>query len=85
LNLRLVATSPRPSPFELPPKDAPIDSVGAGDAFVAGYIAELLQGLDVPARLVTALKAGTFAYLVGRHAADGRSSDFLEAEEPVLR
>jgi 2-dehydro-3-deoxygluconokinase len=34
----------------------PVDTVGAGDAFVAGYIAELLAGLDVPGRLRTAVR-----------------------------
>jgi 2-dehydro-3-deoxygluconokinase len=41
----------------------PIDTVGAGDAFVAGYLAELLAGLDPAARLETATAAGAFACL----------------------
>ncbi|EAR26084.1 putative sugar kinase [marine actinobacterium PHSC20C1] len=40
-----------------------VDTVGAGDAFVAGYLAELLEGRDVPARLHTAVRTGAFACL----------------------
>lgn len=41
----------------------PIDTVGAGDAFVAGYLAELIAGLDPAARLKTAVAVGAFACL----------------------
>lgn len=41
-----------------------VDPVGAGDAFAAGYLAELLAGLDVPERLATAAAAGAFAVTV---------------------
>lgn len=41
-----------------------LDTVGAGDGFVAGYLAELLAGLDVPARLDTAVRVGAMACLV---------------------
>lgn len=41
----------------------PVDTVGAGDAFVAGYLAELLVGHDVPTRLHTAVRMGAFACL----------------------
>lgn len=41
-----------------------VDPVGAGDAFAAGYLAELLAGADVPARLATAAAAGAFAVTV---------------------
>ncbi|GAA4992245.1 sugar kinase [Yinghuangia aomiensis] len=41
-----------------------VDPVGAGDAFAAGYLAELLAGSDVPARLATAAAAGAFAVTV---------------------
>jgi 2-dehydro-3-deoxygluconokinase len=37
------------------------DSVGAGDAFVAGYLAELLAGAAPSARLNTAARLGAFA------------------------
>ncbi|AYF76966.1 sugar kinase [Nocardia yunnanensis] len=37
------------------------DPVGAGDAFVAGYLSALLDGLDLPARLDRATTTGAFA------------------------
>src|SRR4029450_366455 len=41
-----------------------VDPVGAGDAFVAGYLAETLAGRPVPERLVTAVACGAFAVTV---------------------
>ena len=41
----------------------PVDSIGAGDAFAAGYLSGLLDGLDVEARLRRAHGAGAFAVL----------------------
>ncbi len=38
-----------------------VDTVGAGDAFVAGYLAELVAGLPAEARLATAVITGAFA------------------------
>jgi 2-dehydro-3-deoxygluconokinase len=38
-----------------------VDPVGAGDAFVAGYLAETLAGRPVPERLATAAACGAFA------------------------
>ncbi|TDD69657.1 sugar kinase [Jiangella aurantiaca] len=38
-----------------------VDTVGAGDAFVAGYLAELMEGAPVRRRLATAVAAGAFA------------------------
>lgn len=38
-----------------------VDSVGAGDAFVAGYLAELLTGARPSDRLATAAACGAFA------------------------
>ena len=38
-----------------------VDTVGAGDAFVAGYLAERLRGAPLPVRLATATRAGAFA------------------------
>ena len=38
-----------------------IDTVGAGDAFTAGYISALLDGEDVPGRLQRGTLAGAFA------------------------
>ncbi|MGY0056493.1 sugar kinase [Streptomyces sp. LZ34] len=45
------------------PVDA-VDPVGAGDAFVAGYLAELLRGVPARARLETAVTTGAFACTV---------------------
>ena len=41
----------------------PLDTVGAGDAFVAGYLAELLAGELAPIRLSTAVATGAMACL----------------------
>ncbi len=41
-----------------------VDPVGAGDAFVGGYLAELLLGADAEARLATAAACGAFAVTV---------------------
>jgi 2-dehydro-3-deoxygluconokinase len=43
---------------------AVVDPVGAGDAFVAGYLAERLAGRDAIDRLSTAIAAGAFAVTV---------------------
>ncbi|QQC89085.1 sugar kinase [Streptomyces alfalfae] len=39
----------------------PVDAVGAGDAFVAGYLSALLDGADPAARLDRAVTTGAFA------------------------
>ncbi|HEU0257182.1 MAG TPA: sugar kinase [Microbacteriaceae bacterium] len=41
-----------------------VDTVGAGDAFVAGYLAELLAGAPVATRLHTAATAGAYVCTV---------------------
>ncbi|MFI5936402.1 sugar kinase [Actinoplanes sp. NPDC051494] len=41
-----------------------VDSVGAGDAFVAGYLADRLAGAEPQDRLATAIAAGAFAVTV---------------------
>lgn len=41
-----------------------VDPVGAGDAFVGGYLAELVSGRDPDTRLATATAAGAFAVTV---------------------
>ena len=41
-----------------------IDPVGAGDAFVAGYLVERMAGADARQRLTTAIAAGAFAVTV---------------------
>ena len=65
-----------------------LDSVGAGDAFVAGYVAELLEGCDVPTRLSTATRVGAFACMVpGDWEGMPRREELalLEQHEPVTR
>lgn len=67
---------------------AVIDTVGAGDAFAAGYLAELLEGLDAGARVATAIRCGAFACL---GAGDWESLPYrgdlglLDDLEPVVR
>lgn len=41
-----------------------LDTVGAGDAFVAGYLAEFVEGLEAAERLQTAVSTGAFVCLV---------------------
>lgn len=41
----------------------PLDTVGAGDAFVAGYLVALLEGLPPVERLTLATRCGAFACL----------------------
>lgn len=65
-----------------------VDTVGAGDAFVAGYLAELVAGENTPTRLRTAVTAGAFACLTtGDWEAMPRRSELalLTAAEPVIR
>ncbi|RAL96031.1 sugar kinase [Agrobacterium sp. MS2] len=40
-----------------------VDTVGAGDAFACGYLAEMLERKDLEERLDTAVKCGAFACL----------------------
>jgi 2-dehydro-3-deoxygluconokinase len=57
-----------------------VDTVGAGDAFVAGYLSELIEGRSVEACLTTAVRAGA---AVCRHIGDWEGAirrDELEAE-----
>jgi 2-dehydro-3-deoxygluconokinase len=66
----------------------PVDTVGAGDAFVAGYLAELVRGLPPAERLHTAARTGAFACLTqGDWEGLPRRSELgiLEAREPVVR
>jgi 2-dehydro-3-deoxygluconokinase len=41
-----------------------VDTVGAGDAFAGGYLAELLRGAPVAERLGTAVRCGAYAVTV---------------------
>lgn len=65
-----------------------VDPVGAGDAFVAGYLAELLAGRPPSERLATAAATGAFAVTVpgdweGLPRRD--ELDLLTAPDPVIR
>jgi 2-dehydro-3-deoxygluconokinase len=65
-----------------------IDTVGAGDAFVAGYLAELLAGLPVDERLATAVTLGAFACVNPGDWEGFPTRDelvLLTASEPVQR
>ena len=65
-----------------------VDTVGAGDAFVAGYLAELITGADPRERVRTACAAGAFAVTVSgdwEGMPDRRALALLEATEPVIR
>lgn len=65
-----------------------VDTVGAGDAFVAGYLAERLAGLPVPQRLDTAVRTGAFACLNhGDWEGYPRRDELglLDATDPVTR
>ncbi|WP_210506983.1 sugar kinase [Naasia sp. SYSU D00057] len=65
-----------------------VDTVGAGDAFVAGYLAELLAGEPAAARLATAVAAGAFACLgPGDWESLPRRADLamLDRTDPVTR
>jgi 2-dehydro-3-deoxygluconokinase len=66
----------------------PVDTVGAGDAFVAGYLAEFVRGLPAVERLRTAVLAGAFVCLTpGDWEGLPRRSELgiLHARESVLR
>jgi 2-dehydro-3-deoxygluconokinase len=65
-----------------------VDTVGAGDAFVAGYLAEYLLGADVDTRLATAVTTGAYACLVpGDWEGAPRRHELalLNGSEPVSR
>jgi 2-dehydro-3-deoxygluconokinase len=66
----------------------PVDTVGAGDAFVAGYVSEFVAGHDLSTRLNTAVTAGAFACLThGDWEGMPRRSELglLRESEPVTR
>jgi len=66
-----------------------IDTVGAGDAFVGGYLAERLAGADLPARMATGAAAGA---CVCRGGGDWEMmptrrdiAEFVSGGDPVIR
>jgi 2-dehydro-3-deoxygluconokinase len=75
--------------FKVPAVDVPVvDSVGAGDGFVAGYLAEHCAGEGPERRLHTAVTVGAFACTVsgdweGMPRRD--ELDLLTGREPVTR
>jgi 2-dehydro-3-deoxygluconokinase len=75
--------------IEQPAPTVPVvDTVGAGDAFVAGYLAELMNGADPAARIATAVATGACAVTVSgdwEGMPDRKSVALLEAAEPVIR
>lgn len=65
-----------------------VDPVGAGDAFVAGYLAELLRGEPLERRLATAVAAGAFAVTVPgdwEGLPHRGELTMLHAPDPVIR
>jgi 2-dehydro-3-deoxygluconokinase len=65
-----------------------VDTVGAGDAFVAGYLAEFVQGSELQDRLTTAVTVGAFNCLApGDWEGLPRRAELslLTATEPVVR
>ncbi|MEO6944658.1 MAG: sugar kinase [Lacisediminihabitans sp.] len=66
----------------------PIDTVGAGDAFVAGYLADYLLGADVETCLTTAVTTGAYACLFSgdwEGAPRRHELALLNGHEPVSR
>jgi 2-dehydro-3-deoxygluconokinase len=65
-----------------------VDTVGAGDAFVAGYLAELCAQSSVETRLDTAVRCGAFACLGEgdwESFATRESLRLLDGGDPVIR
>lgn len=77
------------STFEVPaPAATVVDTVGAGDAFVAGYLVELIAGAPAAERLGTAVRAGALAVTAPGDWEGMPDREALErhgAEEPVIR
>lgn len=75
--------------FDLPAIPiVPVDTVGAGDAFVAGYLVEFLAGSDALTALTTAVRSGAFACLApGDWESLPRLGEahLLDAADPVSR
>lgn len=70
------------------PRVAVLDTVGAGDAFAAGYLADLIAGAGPEQRLATAVAAGAWAVTVSgdwEGMPDRRALGLFEEAEPVVR
>lgn len=71
-----------------PPQVPVVDTVGAGDAFVAGYLTALLEGQPLGERLTFACAAGAFACMATgdwEGAASRADLELLALADPVLR
>lgn len=67
---------------------AAVDTVGAGDAFVAGYLADLVAGRTARERLLTAVRCGAFACLSAgdwEGLPTRRDLEELDRTDPVVR
>jgi 2-dehydro-3-deoxygluconokinase len=65
-----------------------LDTVGAGDAFVAGYLAELIGAAAPARRLATAVAAGAWVVTVAgdwEGMPDRQALALLDTTEPVIR
>jgi 2-dehydro-3-deoxygluconokinase len=75
--------------YEVPaPRVTAVDTVGAGDGFVAGYLAELISGAGPEQRLATAITAGALAVTVPgdwEGLPHRQALGLLTATEPVIR
>jgi 2-dehydro-3-deoxygluconokinase len=70
------------------PRVVVLDTVGAGDAFAAGYLADLISGAGPAQRLATAVAAGAWAVTVSgdwEGMPDRRALGLFEETEPVVR
>ncbi|WP_443055712.1 carbohydrate kinase family protein [Streptomyces sp. NBC_00690] len=76
LLLREGSSTPRPIPAAIPPAPV-VDSSGAGDAYVCGFLYGLLAGQD----LETSARLGARA---GAHACTGEGSTALISQEELL-
>jgi 2-dehydro-3-deoxygluconokinase len=65
-----------------------VDTVGAGDGFAAGYLAELIAGAPPDRRVATAVAAGAMAVTVSgdwEGLPDRTALELLSSTEPVIR
>jgi 2-dehydro-3-deoxygluconokinase len=70
------------------PQVTVLDTVGAGDAFAAGYLADLISGAEPASRLATAVAAGARAVTVSgdwEGMPDRRALELFGETEPVVR